>query len=115
MQISRRLIGKQKIGLVNDRPSDPNQLLLAAGELIRKQILLAYDVEPVERVRNQSLTLRLRNVLVGKRQIAILRHRQVVQQVVALEHHAYPAPGKIRSLLAIHRMYGMIGKIKLAL
>src|SRR5271165_4236687 len=57
MQIAGGLIGQQQARLVNDRARDADQLLLATRQLAGKEIFLAHDVEPVERVRDQRLSL----------------------------------------------------------
>ena len=54
MEIARRLVGEEKLGSLNYRPRHADQLLLSTGELIRKQIFLADNVEAIQSVADQA-------------------------------------------------------------
>src|SRR5712692_6139710 len=86
MKISSRLIGEDQLRTENHRASHANELLLAARELAREQVFLSNDMEAIERVANQTNTLLVRHVLVGKRDLEIFEYRQIVDQVIALKH-----------------------------
>ena len=57
VQIPRGLIRQQQRRLVNHRARNAHQLLLSAGKLRRIQIFLADNLEAVERVSHEPLTL----------------------------------------------------------
>src|SRR6266571_5690225 len=85
MQISSRLIRKDQLRTENHRASHAHKLLLAARELVWEKVFLAHDVEAIERVANQAHPLFVRHILVGERNLEILEHRQIVDQVIALK------------------------------
>src|ERR1700761_5942226 len=114
MQVPRGLIGQQKIWLMNDGPRNSHQLLLPTRELVREQILLPNNIEPIQRISHQSLPLRLRNVLVRQRQIDIFRYGQIIQQVIALKYHSNSSPRELGPLFAIHRVNSIASEIKLS-
>src|SRR5712664_3559314 len=88
MEISSRLISEDQFRTEDHRAGHPDELLLAAGELVREKILLADDVKAIERIANQANALFVRHVLVGKRDFEIFEYRQIVDQVIALEYEA---------------------------
>ena len=67
------------------------------------EVFLADDLEAVERIGDQALALGARHVLVGEREVDVLLHGQIVEQVIALEDHADVPLGQLGALLAIHR------------
>ena len=105
MQIAGGLIGEKQRGRVDDGARDADELLLAAGELIGKQILLGHDLKAVEYVGDHAGALLGGQILVGERQIDVLGHGEVVEQVVALEDHADALAGEFGALLAVERVH----------
>src|SRR5580692_11158607 len=99
---------------MNDGASDANKLLLATRKLAREEILLADDVEFVQSVCNQCLALGPWNVLIRKRQVDVLCHAQVVEQVIALEDHARALARQFSALLSVHPMHRLSFEIELA-
>src|SRR5882672_12326113 len=85
MEIARRFIGENDSRLGNDRPRDPDQLLLAAGQLTREQILLADYLKTIQRVTDDALTIFLINIAIGKWQFQIFRYGLIVEQVITLK------------------------------
>src|SRR5206468_6764583 len=81
-------VGEQKLGLSNNRPRNTNELLLPAGKLTRIQILFANDLETVERVSHERSALTLAVAAIGERDIEVLVNREVVEQMILLEHEA---------------------------
>ena len=65
---------------------------------------MADDVEAVERVADDRLALGPRDVAVGERDLEVLVDRQVVQQVVALEHEADVLLLQLEALLLVQAM-----------
>src|SRR5580765_4794373 len=102
MQISGWFIGEQQRRLMNDRTGNADELLLAAGELAGKKIFFGNNLKTIQSVGNHALALVARNVFVGKRQVDIFLHGEIVEQMVALENHSDVAFGKFRAFLAFH-------------
>src|SRR5262249_32160993 len=55
MQVARRFICENQPRICDNGPGDAHQLLLTAGKLRRKKILLAYNLKTVERVADDGL------------------------------------------------------------
>src|SRR4030042_968948 len=60
-------------------------VLLAAGELVREEALLADDAEAVEHVADAGLPLGGLDLLVEQGRLEVLVDRELVDEVVALE------------------------------
>src|SRR6266436_5765623 len=88
VQVARRLVGEDKLGILDDRARDAHKLLLAAGKLVGEEIFFADDVEAVENVADQADAFLVRNVFVGERYFEVLEDREIVDQVVALKDEA---------------------------
>ena len=101
-------------GLVDDGASHAYQLLLSAGELAGKQIFLGDDLKAVQRVRHQALPLPAGDIFIRERQVDVLAHGEIVEQVIALENHADIALGQFATLLAFHVMDSLLAKPVLA-
>src|SRR5450432_3407840 len=110
MQVAGGLVGKKQFRSMDHRSCNAYQLLLAARELIGKQIFLGDDLEAIENVGDHSLTLLGRQVLVGKGQVDVLGNGEVVEQVVALKDHADAGAGEVGALLAVERVHGGLAK-----
>src|SRR5579859_8120392 len=114
MQIAGGFVRQDQLRLVDHRARHAYELLLSTGELIRIEIFLADDVEPVERVAHHTGALRLLDVFVGERQIQVLGDGEIVEQVIALEDESDVLLIQIRALLAVHLVHGLAGKVILA-
>jgi len=78
-----------KESAVSQSPRGPRrQLLLPTGQLIRIQILLRHDLKAVEDIRDHALPFFPAHVAIRQRHLEVLVDREVVEQVVALEHEA---------------------------
>src|SRR5690348_5640795 len=69
VEIPGRLVGENELGLGDHGARDPNELLLAAGELSRIEVLLAHHAESVEGVPDDGFALRLLHVPIRQRNI----------------------------------------------
>src|SRR5579871_1359011 len=114
MEIPRGLVGQQKRRFVNDSACHSYDLLLTAGKLVGKEIFLGDDLKTIERIGYHALALRAGNVLVRKWQVDIFLYRQVVDQVIALEDHAYILLRELGAFLAIHLVNRRIAKLVFA-
>jgi len=101
VQIARGFIRKQERRRVNDRARDADELLLAAGELVWKQVFLGDDLKAIKNVGHHATAILRREVLVRQGKIDIFSDGEIVEQVVTLEHHANALACEVSSLLAI--------------
>ena len=106
MEIAGGLVGEQERGRMHNCAGDAHELLLAAGELRRKEIFLGNDLKAVENFGDHALAFFLGQVLVGERQVDVLGDGEVVEEVIALEDHADALAGEVGALLAIERVGG---------
>jgi hypothetical protein len=88
VEIAGGFVGQDELGARHDGARDSHELLLAAGELVGEELLLRHDLEPIERVGDDGLTLRLLHVPIRQRDVEVLLHGEAVNQVVLLEHEA---------------------------
>src|SRR5262245_50843662 len=86
MKISGRLVSQNDPRVGNDGSRNPDELLLTARELCRKQILFAHHLKTVERVANDRLPVLLAYVAIRERQLEVLEHGLIVEQVITLKH-----------------------------
>src|SRR5687768_4526881 len=86
MKISGRLVSQNYSRVGYDGSRNPDELLLAARELCRKKILLAYHLKAIERVANDRLPVLLAHVAIRERQLEVLEHCLIVEQVITLEN-----------------------------
>src|SRR5262249_48650045 len=98
VQVSGGFVSQEQAGLVDDGPGHPHQLLLPARELRGVEVLLSDDAEAVERVGHPGLDLLAGEPPVPERNLEVLGHRQIVEQVVALEDEPHVAPGERLSI-----------------
>jgi len=114
VEVAGGLVRQDHLGVGDHRPGDAHQLLLTAGELGGEEVLLAHDLEAVQGVRHHGRPLLARDVLVGQRQLQILVHRQIVQQVIALEDEADVLLVERRPMLGFERVDRLVEEVVLA-
>src|ERR1700676_5274453 len=88
VKVSRGLVGENELGILDDRASDADQLLLTARKLVGKEIFLADDVEAVEDVADQADALFVGHILIRERDFQIFEDSKIVDQVIALKNEA---------------------------
>src|SRR5437588_620159 len=115
MKIAGGFIRKEKRRFVDHGPRDSDQLLLAAGQLAGKQILLGDNLEAVEGVGHHTLALLVRDVFIREWKIDVFPYGQFIEQVIALKDHPDIALGEFTSLFAFHLVGGLAAKPELAL
>src|SRR5690606_2712781 len=115
VQVARRLGGEDDLRLGDDGPRHRHELLLTTRELVRVQVLLGHDLEAVEDVRHHRLPLLARHVPVGQRDLEDLRDREMVQQVVLLDHEADVLPDQLVAVFGMEYVDGMAHEPVLAL
>src|ERR1700691_477829 len=71
-------------------------------------------MEPVQRIAHQTGALGRFDVAVRQRNVEVLVDRQVVDQVVALEHEADVLLVQLHAVLGLHLVNGMIQEVELA-
>src|ERR1700687_757380 len=111
VQISCRLVSENQFWIEDHGSGDSHKLLLAAGQLVWKKILLAHDVETIERVAHQADALFVRHVLVGQRHFQVFENRQIVDQVVALEDKADVRFMQLVAFLDVELVNGVTKKV----
>src|SRR5436190_1094474 len=108
VEIAGRLVGEDQGRLVNQRARHRDELLLAARELPRKEVLLRDDPKAVERVGDERVALALLDVAVRQRHIEVLRHREIVEQVVLLEHEPDVLLVERHTVLGLHLVHRVV-------
>ena len=86
VKISSRFVRQNQFRIGNDRARDTDELLLAAGQLARKQIFFGHDLKTIERVRHNRRSLVLADFSIRKRDLEIFVNRQIVEQMILLEN-----------------------------
>src|ERR1700722_6338689 len=114
MQVAGGLVRQNQLGARDHRARHGHKLLLATGKLAGVEVALPDDVEAVERVADQASPLRGLDVAVGEWNVQILVHRQIVNQVVALEHEADILLVQLDAILGLHLVNGVVEEVKLA-
>src|SRR5690348_13874827 len=87
---------------MNHSTRDANELLLSTGKLAREEILFRHDLKAIERIRHHTLALMSRDVLIGKREVDILRDGEIIEQVITLKNHSDVAFGEFRAYFPLH-------------
>src|ERR1044072_1930423 len=85
VEIAGRLIREDEFRFRDHRPGDTHKLLLATGKLARIKVLLADNLETIERIGHERGPLRFAVAPIGKRNVEIFVNREVVEQVIILE------------------------------
>ena len=114
VQVAGRLVGEDDLRVGDDRARDGDELLLAAGELVRIEVLLADDVEAIEDVADHAVALGLLDVAIRQRHVEVLVHRQMIEQVIALEHEADVLLVQPRAILRAQPVHRLAAEVVLA-
>ncbi len=88
VEVARRLVGEQDAGLADQGAGDRHPLLLAPRELARKMARAVRHADLLQRLAHRLRPLRRLHAAVGERQLDVLVHREVADQVEALEDEA---------------------------
>src|SRR5207245_2523816 len=112
--IPGRLVGEDQGRRVDQCTRHGDELLLAARELPREEIFLRNDSEPVRRVGNERVALTLLDVAVRQRDIEVLRHREVVEQVILLKHEPDVLLVERHAVLGLHLVHQVVQEAVLA-
>src|SRR5688500_17511596 len=88
MQIPRGFIGKNQAGLRDQRAGNADELLLTTRELVGVKVFLADDVKAIECVTNDAVAILLWCITVRERNLQILVHCEIIEQMVALKNEA---------------------------
>ena len=88
VEVTRRLIGKDQLGIRHEGAGDSHALLLTTRELLWEVAGTVRDVHTVEHLLYALLTLRGFHAHIDKWQLDILGHRQLVDKVERLEYKA---------------------------
>ncbi len=88
VEVAGRLVGEDQLGLGDEGAGDRDALLLAARELAGAMARAMGDADLVHHLVDTALALGGGDVVVEQGQLDILAHRQLVDQVEALEDEA---------------------------
>ena len=113
MKIAGRLVGENDLRIRDDRARDAHELLLAAGELIGIEVFFSDDLESIQDVGHHALAILAADISVRERNLEVLVHRQVVEQVITLKHEADVLLVKFRTLLRIQPMHRLVHEVVL--
>src|SRR5437868_13964000 len=113
VQVPRRLIRQDQLRVSDDRAGYGHKLLLTSRKLTGIEILLADDMEAVERVGHHRLPLRALHVAVGERNIEIFGNRQIIEQMVLLEYESDVFLVQLRALLQVELMDRLLEQVVL--
>src|SRR5712692_3740749 len=114
MEVARRLVSENELRVHDQGARHGDKLLLSAGKLAREKVFLADDLKAVERIAHQAGTLFVRHVLIGERDIEVLEHREIVNQVVALKHKSDVALVQLVALLDVELVHRLVEEVILA-
>ncbi len=88
VEVAGRLVGEQDPRPADDRPGDGDALLLAARELRREVVHPRAEADAIERRLGQLPPLGVRHAPVEQRNLHVVEHAQVADQVEDLEDEA---------------------------
>src|SRR3954469_8135365 len=88
VEIAGRLVGEHDARLSDDGARDGDALLLAAGELRRKVMNARRKSDAIERRQREFLPLAGCDLAIQQRDLHVVEHRQIRDEVEALEHEA---------------------------
>ena len=101
VEVTRRLVGEDELGVGDDGAGDGHPLLLAAAELLREVLGAVLDGHALHDFRDTLLALGGGDVHVAQRQLDVLIHVQLVDEVEALEHEADVALAELGAVLLL--------------
>src|SRR6185369_6840423 len=85
MQVAGRFVCQNELRLCNQCACNGDKLLLPTRQLIGIEILLTDNLKSVQNVGDHGFPFASTDVAVGKRNIEVFVHSQVVQQMILLE------------------------------
>ena len=88
VEVSRRLIGQDQFRIADNGTRDSRPLLLTSGQLVRVVSRTMSDADPVHRIGDARPPVAAPILPVGEAEFDVLRDRQLVDQVEALEYEA---------------------------
>ena len=113
MQVAGGLIGQNELRVRNRRPGDGHKLLLSTGKLARVKVLLADDVEPVQRVRDNRLAFRPLDVPIGEGDVQVFGDGEIIKQMILLKNKSNILLVQLGALLEVEFMDGLLEKVVL--
>src|SRR6185295_11507840 len=87
VEVRQRLVREDQRRLDDDRAGDRDPLLLAAGKLTRKLVLLADQLYQLHRMHDLRIGIRAGDAAHAQAEADVLGHAHVRKQRVILEHH----------------------------
>ena len=101
IQVTGGLVGEDELGVGDDGTGDGHTLLLTARELLREVLGAMLDGHALHDGVHTLLALTGGDVHVTQRQLNVLKHIQLVDEVEALEHKADVALAELGAVLLL--------------
>ena len=101
VEVARRLVGEDELGVGDHGAGDGHPLLLTARELLREVVFAVLDGHARHDVVDTLFALGGGNVHVAQRQFDVLKHVEFVDEVEALEHEADVALAELGAVLLL--------------
>ena len=101
VQVARRFVGENHLWVGDDCAGNAHQLLLPARELVRIEIFFSDDLESIEDVGHHALAVAAAHVPVRERNLQVFVHREIVKEVITLEHKANITVTKFSALFGL--------------
>ena len=98
IEVAGRLVGEQDDRLAGDRARHGDALLLTARELAGQVLGAMRHADALERRRDPLLALGGAHAAIGERQLDVLEHREIADQVEALKDESDLAVADARAL-----------------
>src|SRR5205823_9942459 len=98
VQVTSRLVREQDRGMTSERTRNRDTLLLTTGKLTREMLRAMAHADTLERSNHMFLTLTRRHAAIGERELDVLVHREIADEVKALEDEADLAIADARTL-----------------
>src|SRR6185436_20474338 len=85
VEVTRRLVRENDLRVRHYGARDGDALLLSTGELLRKMARAVRHSHTFQRLRDATLALRGGHLAIDERDVDVLRDREIVDEVEALE------------------------------
>ena len=102
VQVARRLVGQQHGGVVGERAGDGNALALAAGQLGRQVRQAMLHLHALGKLLRAARPLVWRHPEIEHRHLDVLQHRELRDEVEALEHESEVLQAMVGELVVLH-------------
>ena len=114
IEISRRFIGKEQRGPMDERPRDGDALLFSAGELRWQCVCPPGQADPLKQCGHPHHTIGRRDTNQLERKLHVFRSRERGQEMKKLKNRAHPLPPEAIQPIGIEPVYSGAEQVNLA-